>query len=54
LNLKDANDVEVGAELDTPTKGDVDSSTYQLEPGTYTVFCKVVGHANMVATLIVK
>ena len=35
-------------------KGDVDSGTVSLEPGTYLIFCDVPGHGNMKATLIVE
>ena len=35
-------------------KGDVDSGTVTLEPGTYLIFCDVPGHGNMKATLVVE
>lgn len=43
-----------GFELEVNRKGDVDSGTITLEPGTYTVFCTVPGHQNMKAELIVE
>jgi plastocyanin len=43
-----------GFELEINRKGDVDSGTITLEPGTYSVFCTVPGHQNMKAELIVE
>ena len=43
-----------GFELEVNRKGDVDSGTISLEPGTYTVFCTVPGHQTMKSELTVK
>jgi plastocyanin len=40
--------------LEVVKKGDVDSGTVTLEPGTYQVICDVPGHNAMVADLIVE
>lgn len=40
--------------LEVNRKGDVDSGTVNLGPGTYTLICDVPGHGNMRATLIVE
>lgn len=43
-----------GFELEINRKGDVDSGTINLEPGTYSIFCTVPGHQNMKSELIVE
>ena len=43
-----------GFELKVDQKGDVDQSTVNLEPGTYTLMCTVPGHQNMKASFTVK
>lgn len=43
-----------GFELEINRKGDIDSGTISLEPGTYAIFCTVPGHQNMKAELIVE
>lgn len=43
-----------GFGLEVNRKGDVDSGTITLEPGTYTIFCTVPGHQNMKSELIVE
>lgn len=35
-------------------RGDVDTGTVTLEPGTYRIFCTVPGHQNMISDLIVS
>ena len=33
-----------GVKLDVASKGDVDTDTVKLEPGTYTMYCDIPGH----------
>lgn len=42
--------------LSVSGKGDIDRGTAKLEPGTYTIYCDVVGHrgAGMEAKLIIS
>lgn len=54
LNIRDAANVALPKKLETPRKGDIASGVFTLEPGTYTVFCSIVGHGNMKAELIVS
>jgi plastocyanin len=41
-------------ELAVNRRGDVDTGTITLEPGTYRIFCTVPGHQNMNSELIVS
>ena len=43
-----------GFELQINKKGDIDSGSVTLEPGTYELICTVPGHQSMKATLTVK
>ena len=45
-----------GFKLEVPSRGDVDTGTATLKPGTYTLYCDVAGHrqAGMEAPLIVE
>jgi plastocyanin len=43
-----------GFELEVNRKGDIDTGTITLEPGSYTIFCTVPGHQNMRSELIVE
>ena len=54
LHLIDANSVDVGLALVINNKGDIDSKSVRLAPGTYQVICTIAGHANMKATLTVN
>jgi plastocyanin len=47
-------DVVGGMELAVRRRGDVDTGTVTLEPGTYRIFCTVPGHQNMNSELIVS
>jgi plastocyanin len=47
-------DVVGGMELAVNRRGDVDTGTITLEPGTYRIFCTVPGHQNMNSELIVS
>ncbi len=51
--VKDGTTVS-GFELQVNKKGDVDSGSVTLEPGTYELFCTVPGHQSMKAALTVK
>ena len=43
-----------GFELEVNRKGDIDSGTITLDPGTYRIFCTVPGHQTMSSELIVE
>ena len=51
--VKDGTTVS-GFELQVNKKGDVDSGSVTLEPGTYELFCTVPGHQSMKAALTVS
>ena len=51
--VKDGTKVS-GFELHINKKGDIDSGSVALEPGTYELICTVPGHQSMKATLTVK
>lgn len=55
LIVADADDKQIGREA-AVQKGDVDTITLTLEPGTYSLICTVPGHkaAGMTATLTVS
>jgi plastocyanin len=42
-----------GLELAVGKRGDTDTGTFQLEAGTYRIFCTVPGHQNMNSELVV-
>ena len=54
LHLVDAESVDIGLSLDVNKRGDVDTASVRLAPGTYQVICTIAGHGNMKATLTVK
>ena len=54
LHLIDAESVDVGVSLTMTNRGDVDTKSILLAPGTYQVICTIAGHGNMKATLTVK
>jgi hypothetical protein len=54
LHLRGSDGVELSKALDTPNKNDIASGEFDLQLGQYTVFCTVVGHGNMKATLTVE
>ena len=54
LLVKGADGVVVGNKLEVNSNGDVDTGTYTLTPGTYTIYCDVPGHGAMTAKLIVS
>jgi len=51
--VKDGTTVS-GFELQVNKKGDIDSGSVTLDPGTYELFCTVPGHQSMKAALTVK
>ena len=51
--VKDGTTVS-GFELQVNKKGDIDSGSVTLDPGTYELFCTVPGHQSMKAELTVK
>ena len=51
--VKDGTTVS-GFELQVNKKGDIDSGSVPLDPGTYELFCTVPGHQSMKAALTVK
>ena len=56
LVLVDASGAMVGERLRVDAEGDVDTGSFHLEPGTYTVVCDVIGHAQegMITQLVVN
>ena len=54
MHLVDAESVDVGVSLTMTNRGDVDTKSFLLAPGTYQVICTIAGHGNMKATLTVK
>ena len=46
LVIVDAAGAMVGEKLRVEVEGDVDTGTYHLVPGIYTVVCDVIGHAS--------
>ncbi|MFZ9174992.1 MAG: plastocyanin/azurin family copper-binding protein [Ilumatobacteraceae bacterium] len=51
--VKDGTTVS-GFELQVNKKGDIDSGSVTLDPGTYELFCTVPGHQSMKAALTVS
>ena len=45
--------VELPSFLEVAQNGQTDSKTVTLDPGTYSLICKIPGHSNMKATLTV-
>ncbi len=54
LRVLDAAGVENASTLDIPRRGVVDSKSFTLAPGSYTMICTIPGHGNMKATLVVS
>jgi plastocyanin len=54
LHLVDADSVDVGLDLKVDKKGNTDSASVALAPGSYQVICTIAGHGNMKATLTVN
>ena len=46
LVIVDAAGTMIGERLRVDVEGDVDTGTFHLEPGVYTVVCDVIGHAS--------
>jgi len=54
LHIIDSNNVDVGLSLAIGNKGDIETGSVALAPGTYTVICTIAGHGNMKSTLTVS
>jgi plastocyanin len=54
LHLLDAENVDVGVAMEVANRGQVDTQSVALKPGTYQVICTITGHGNMKATLTVS
>lgn len=54
LVILDGDDKVGDLELITRARGDIDSGTITLDPGTYTIFCIVPGHSGMRSDLVVS
>jgi plastocyanin len=54
LYVLDADKKANPVQLDTASKGDIDSADFTLAAGTYSIVCRVPGHGAMTATLTVK
>jgi plastocyanin len=50
----DSNDKVMGDFIDLPSKGSSGTRVLPLTPGTYHIVCKVPGHNNMNAELVVS
>jgi plastocyanin len=54
LHLLDAENVDVGVSMEMTSRGQVDTKSVALKPGTYQVICTITGHGNMKASLTVS
>jgi plastocyanin len=54
LVVLQGDEVVDDVELAVNRRGDVDTGTVTLEPGTYRLFCTVPGHQNMNSELVVS
>ena len=54
LVVLQGDEVVDDVELAVNRRGDVDTGTITLEPGTYRLFCTVPGHQNMNSELVVS
>jgi plastocyanin len=54
LHIIDSDSVDVGLSLGMSNKGDVETGSVALAPGTYQVICTIAGHGNMKSTLTVS
>lgn len=54
LVILDGDDKVGDLELITRARGDIDSGSITLDPGTYTIFCIVPGHSGMRSDLVVS
>lgn len=53
LALIDSDSTELPKVLEAISRSDTDEATVSLEPGVYSMICKIPGHSNMNATLTV-
>jgi plastocyanin len=54
LYVLDSSNTANSKHLEVVSNGDVDSGTFELAPGTYSIVCRVPGHGAMNSTLTVK
>ena len=54
LHIIDSDSVDVGLSLAISNRGDVDTGSVALAPGSYQVICTIAGHGNMKSTLTVS
>jgi plastocyanin len=51
LVVVDEQNTQLPPTLDAPSRNDTDEGSFSLQAGTYTVLCRIPGHANMNAQL---
>lgn len=54
LVVKDADGILIGDKLEVVKHNAIDTGTFELAAGTYTIYCDVPGHGSMKATLTVS
>ena len=54
LVVVDEQNTQLPPVLDAPSRNDTDEDSFSLQAGTYTLLCRIPGHANMNARLDVE
>lgn len=54
LVVKDSDGILIGEKLEVVKNNAIDTGTYELSAGTYTIKCDVPGHGSMEAKLVVS